>query len=134
MSQDASNRLGAAPLQQTADVRVAVVIPAYGQPGLLPEALDAALGQRTDFAVAVILVNDGCSFEETDWVCREFAAARPGLVFYLNRRNGGLSAARNRSEEHTSELQSLMRISYAVFCLTKKNKSKHLLQHHQYKE
>src|SRR3546814_10200099 len=29
-----------------------------------------------------------------------------------------------RSEEHTSELQSLMRISYAVFCLTKKNKQK----------
>src|SRR3546814_10694643 len=28
---------------------------------------------------------------------------------------------RNRSEEHTSELQSLMRISYAVFCLKKKN-------------
>src|SRR3546814_7558375 len=28
----------------------------------------------------------------------------------------------NRSEEHTSELQSLMRISYAVFCLNKKNK------------
>src|SRR3546814_10251766 len=28
----------------------------------------------------------------------------------------------NRSEEHTSELQSLMRISYAVFCLQKKNK------------
>src|SRR3546814_3491617 len=27
----------------------------------------------------------------------------------------------DRSEEHTSELQSLMRISYAVFCLTKKN-------------
>src|SRR3546814_5007669 len=31
-----------------------------------------------------------------------------------------------RSEEHTSELQSLMRISYAVFCLKKKNK-KHTL-------
>src|SRR3546814_4790111 len=30
-----------------------------------------------------------------------------------------------RSEEHTSELQSLMRISYAVFCLKKKNKKKH---------
>src|SRR3546814_10807965 len=29
-----------------------------------------------------------------------------------------------RSEEHTSELQSLMRISYAVFCLTKKTKNK----------
>src|SRR3546814_10771161 len=32
---------------------------------------------------------------------------------------------RNRSEEHTSELQSLMRISYAVFCLKKKHKSQH---------
>src|SRR3546814_7352796 len=31
---------------------------------------------------------------------------------------------RERSEEHTSELQSLMRISYAVFCLKKKNKIK----------
>src|SRR3546814_10197025 len=30
---------------------------------------------------------------------------------------------KNRSEEHTSELQSLMRISYAVFCLKKKHKS-----------
>src|SRR3546814_2944531 len=33
-------------------------------------------------------------------------------------------AALGRSEEHTSELQSLMRISYAVFCLKKKNKKK----------
>src|SRR3546814_4197262 len=31
-------------------------------------------------------------------------------------------STRRRSEEHTSELQSLMRISYAVFCLKKKNK------------
>src|SRR3546814_7663481 len=35
------------------------------------------------------------------------------------------AAPRRRSEEHTSELQSLMRISYAVFCLKKKT------QHHQ---
>src|SRR3546814_6407604 len=44
----------------------------------------------------------------------------------------------DRSEEHTSELQSLMRISYAVFCLKKKNKKtkkeriKHLIQCQQY--
>src|SRR3546814_8243996 len=31
-----------------------------------------------------------------------------------------------RSEEHTSELQSLMRISYAVFCLKKKNTQQHI--------
>src|SRR3546814_3145398 len=34
----------------------------------------------------------------------------------------GIGLLRNRSEEHTSELQSLMRISYAVFCLKKKKK------------
>src|SRR3546814_10298501 len=36
----------------------------------------------------------------------------------------GLRALADRSEEHTSELQSLMRISYAVFCLKKKNTTK----------
>src|SRR3546814_2041377 len=35
----------------------------------------------------------------------------------------------NRSEEHTSELQSLMRISYAVFCLKKKTHVCHTKQH-----
>src|SRR3546814_10816821 len=35
----------------------------------------------------------------------------------------------SRSEEHTSELQSLMRISYAVFCLKKKNKYTNKKQH-----
>src|SRR3546814_8196067 len=37
--------------------------------------------------------------------------------------NAALAAAAPRSEEHTSELQSLMRISYAVFCLKKKKKT-----------
>src|SRR3546814_3080660 len=36
----------------------------------------------------------------------------------------GLQAPSRRSEEHTSELQSLMRISYAVFCLKKKTQQK----------
>src|SRR3546814_7634058 len=42
---------------------------------------------------------------------------------------GGVRA--NRSEEHTSELQSLMRISYAVFCLKKKNNTKHIIDMHR---
>src|SRR3546814_5504417 len=37
---------------------------------------------------------------------------------------------RRRSEEHTSELQSLMRISYAVFCLKKKIKNLRTLHRH----
>src|SRR3546814_5048013 len=38
----------------------------------------------------------------------------------------------DRSEEHTSELQSLMRISYAVFCLKKKNTTLNTQKHQQY--
>src|SRR3546814_992365 len=37
--------------------------------------------------------------------------------------SGGVITVAHRSEEHTSELQSLMRISYAVFCLKKKKQS-----------
>src|SRR3546814_2406749 len=40
------------------------------------------------------------------------------------RRGPGAGLVRARSEEHTSELQSLMRISYAVFCLKKKRNTK----------
>src|SRR3546814_2850303 len=39
-----------------------------------------------------------------------------------------------RSEEHTSELQSLMRISYAVFCLKKKNKQSEYMVMYQLKD
>src|SRR3546814_2413422 len=49
----------------------------------------------------------------------------PAQCFRQGLRDGRFTAARNRSEEHTSELQSLMRISYAVFCLKKKKKNKH---------
>src|SRR3546814_6457983 len=52
------------------------------------------------------------------------------------RRARQIAASLRRSEEHTSELQSLMRISYAVFCLKKKKPNTHtkhipyeLLQH-----
>src|SRR3546814_7420338 len=50
---------------------------------------------------------------------------RVRVVARSDRRHQGLhhraTHLRHRSEEHTSELQSLMRISYAVFCLKKKN-------------
>src|SRR3546814_3607245 len=49
-----------------------------------------------------------------------------------DRRDGSMFNRRKsspRSEEHTSELQSLMRISYAVFCLKKKKKKQHKQTH-----
>src|SRR3546814_5682201 len=52
---------------------------------------------------------------------------RVALVEVVDRAEVRLRVGRglrvDRSEEHTSELQSLMRISYAVFCLKKKNKN-----------
>src|SRR3546814_7192962 len=65
--------------------------------------------------------------------CRKKRHRRLGLRG--NHPIGRLSASRvqARSEEHTSELQSLMRRSYAVFCLkTKTNTQLH--SHHKYKE
>src|SRR3546814_8480751 len=53
---------------------------------------------------------------------------RPGSREHCATCRLGLSRA--RSEEHTSELQSLMRISYAVFCL-KKKKNKNITKHNK---
>src|SRR3546814_7091885 len=50
-----------------------------------------------------------------------------GRIMYPELRKNGYSErfSIGRSEEHTSELQSLMRISYAVFCLKKKKNKNH---------
>src|SRR3546814_1038776 len=53
-----------------------------------------------------------------------FGRARPDLIDHLDHVSSASyprGHATSRSEEHTSELQSLMRNSYAVFCLKKKN-------------
>src|SRR3546814_2110136 len=49
--------------------------------------------------------------------------ATGGLTEFADGNNTTLVRLDNRSEEHTSELQSLMRISYAVFCLKKKKQN-----------
>src|SRR3546814_9033356 len=54
--------------------------------------------------------------------CRELSARLPRLDFIINNACQTVRRPPDRSEEHTSELQSLMRISYAVFCLKKKKK------------
>src|SRR3546814_5244298 len=59
---------------------------------------------------------------EIDIMTREGVAAVDEAIRDL-RREGPLPTLAWRSEEHTSELQSLMRISYAVFCLKKKKRT-----------
>src|SRR3546814_8051911 len=53
------------------------------------------------------------------WMAYDGSSGDPVTV-WLQRLNMQPPEIENRSEEHTSELQSLMRISYAVFCLKKK--------------
>src|SRR3546814_7107986 len=67
-------------------------------------------------------------WDTTRRLLREWATASAWRVEVRARkaanRGSRLETNRQRSEEHTSELQSLMRISYAVFCLKKKKKQK----------
>src|SRR3546814_7273089 len=67
--------------------------------------------------------------------CRQEAGQEPGSVAgarccrAATQDRLALGQRAQRSEEHTSELQSLMRISYAVFCLKKKNTKNHQINH-----
>src|SRR3546814_2050618 len=71
---------------------------------------------------------DKAGEEQGDWRWSHgWELAKQAALFAIVETTERLSkAASTRSEEHTSELQSLMRISYAVFCLKKK---KHITTH-----
>src|SRR3546814_5535001 len=77
-------------------------------------------------------------FRSVDLVTFEFESVPSETVAFLSQfvpvypSAEALRIARDRwrSEEHTSELQSLMRISYAVFCLKKKTKKIIIYTHH----
>jgi glycosyltransferase involved in cell wall biosynthesis len=81
------------------EVRAAIVVATYKQPGLLIEALDTALGQQTDFGYVIVVVNDGCPMPEPHTVCLEFALRFPEKIRYLRQGNKGLSGARNAGIE-----------------------------------
>src|SRR3546814_1641351 len=87
---------------QSASRRMAIVIPIVAVMifVLLFMALESAAMAAAIFAIVPLAVSGGV-----------FALLLSGQLFSV------------RSEEHTSELQSLMRISYAVFCLQKKTKN-----------
>src|SRR3546814_3324035 len=103
--------------------------------GVLPEEAERFLNPTLR-----AYLPDPSTFQDMDRaaarLCRAIEAGEKVAVFgdydvdgatsaaVLARFFAALGLALERSEEHTSELQSLMRISYAVFCLKKKKKSK----------
>src|SRR3546814_10331080 len=108
---------------------------AYGD---LDEAVDIA--NDTEYGLSAVISGDPAKAADVAPKLRAGMVAvnawgpGPGAAFggYKasgNGREGGVFGLKDfmevkRSEEHTSELQSLMRISYAVFCLKKKRKKK----------
>src|SRR3546814_1511840 len=86
-----------------------VVLPAPGG------ATTTALGR----SVSAATMSGRTASIESGGRCAAIAAS----IGAGDREGDGFGQRRLRSEEHTSELQSLMRISYAVFCLKKKNRT-----------
>src|SRR3546814_7048022 len=104
--------------------------------GTLPDLDSLPIALLTDDPVALMTLHRGASHSLfvlplAGWLVWAFFRRRGGRVAESPRRwfwaiqavllTHPLLDALTRSEEHTSELQSLMRISYAVFCLKKKN-------------
>src|SRR3546814_5420485 len=88
----------------------------WGYQPLSQFAPTARFGSPDDFAAFVNACHQADIGVILDWVPAHFPTDTHGLAQF-----DGTALYEYRSEEHTSELQSLMRISYAVFCL-KKNK------------
>src|SRR3546814_9181364 len=78
----------------------------------------------------VIARREAGGFRPGLWVFHQGGNGRLPIKCRIAFRGGPVPRLRKtlvRSEEHTSELQSLMRISYAVFCLKKKKKKKNTI-------
>src|SRR3546814_8928887 len=84
-------------------------------PGWIAETSTSIEASASTSADGFIWLTSGITAVAAPTPAKETAA-----MLMKSRRRTPVSA---RSEEHTSELQSLMRISYAVFCLKKKNQT-----------
>src|SRR3546814_8385155 len=80
-------------------------------------AIPAPVAHAQDNVIATMDVDGGNAFVDN---ARQPASGRDIRILDGNLVRTGADTSALKSEEHTSELQSLMRISYAVFCLKKK--------------
>lgn len=82
---------------------LAIVIPVYKHSVLMTEAVESALAQQADFDIAIVIVDDGCPFAETEIIGTTYATAHDN-VFYVRKPNGGLSSARNYGVDFAFDL------------------------------
>src|SRR3546814_1520485 len=96
------------------------------------EVADREFIARDDIALELRRDGQGGAFRREQRIVGAVGARQRAVESVIGDRaeiaaDFGIIIAHARSEEHTSELQSLMRISYAVFCLKKKNNENKLL-------
>src|SRR3546814_10785867 len=104
-----------------------LVEPIQGEGGIRAADLDYLRALRSvcdEYGLLLVLDEIQCGMGRTGklFAC-EWADIQPDVMALAKGLGGGFpigAILATRSEEHTSELQSLMRISYAVFCLKKK--------------
>src|SRR3546814_6677150 len=108
------------PGQRPGTARTRRAMPAIGDALSLPQSQAAFSGRFKGRRHAQRRRAKTKGERQHDVACRPqpFSLARKGERLKAEGRDRGV-----RSEEHTSEIQSLMRISYAVFCLKKKKKT-----------
>src|SRR3546814_7130612 len=99
--------------------RGARVVAAPGREGRNVDHFAIAIAPFDEPAIRAHLAHHAVAIEQAG---PRYGAKGEGPSIYI---------ADPRSEEHTSELQSLMRISYAVFCLKKKTKKKSRIDQHK---
>src|SRR3546814_5474518 len=78
-----------------------------------------AAKQRVALTTSIRRYNSTCERAVSTWA-KLSKASRNLRIASRRKASSAFTTSNGRSEEHTSELQSLMRISYAVFCLKKK--------------
>src|SRR3546814_1108579 len=74
-----------------------------------------------------LFAGEACPMKSPDFIAVDWGTTNR-RVYRIDAAGSVLQRQSDRSEEHTSELQSLMRISYAVFCLKKKKKKHYTRQ------
>src|SRR3546814_3117622 len=117
-SSDLDGSGGVISVKKTGNIRAAVISTA----AILLLASPAAAHKLRVSGEAVAVADSGVTVTPgRDWNRLDAKAGKNTETWTLDGEQ--LNDVTFRSEEHTSELQSLMRISYAVFCLTKKNEN-----------
>ncbi|WP_417466247.1 glycosyltransferase family 2 protein [Kordiimonas sp.] len=82
--------------QMQANPPIGIVIPAYGHPRFLGEAIISACTQETSRQIYVVVVDDGCRFQETAELVGNLMGQFPGMLHYVRHKNTRLPGARNK--------------------------------------